>query len=594
MSLFERYKATPSSVLEQRTAALTSVQQLAGIRDQVSEQHRKAISGIFGILLGSVQATFDPAYQQSDRLSRLKLVASASLLDWAASITHYNDGIDGLNDRWERASASSFYVGADEYFMHGAGLTGEQRQHRFDTAVSNAKAALLAQLKREKHQLDGKLDENANEAKATLTKDPSDETLQSLFQAGLLPLQIGMLFPSIDLTKVDITKLIDNLKENGLLPAATDTRNIANLWNIISAGVNDPDAFQDQYAELRNGLGAASPEGLAFIFSLMTPDQIKTFDQRLSDGVDGLDDSQFYRLDIYSPILAKLPPDLVMKVVGSVPNLNPGFDHTDGFLDGHAPQRPGGTDGWHWGDPGDSPLFAADTDGDPANDYLNIQQGSLGDCWMITNMIAATQKNPGFPTDRVSENPNGTVSVVVYDHQGVAHQITVTRQIVLDENGDGVMAHSSDGSTWPTYYEKALALAYGDDDGGAPDGHEDDDRYDREDNGNYAGLEWDWAKNAAPYVSQYGGDEIDTDYDDVHHAFVDENQPVMVATKSDDDGLPDDLKDSYHTRHVYYVKGFEDGRIVLGNPWGPGYPDVKATPDEFEDWFDSASTIDRP
>ncbi|HEY7043563.1 MAG TPA: hypothetical protein VH419_07845 [Nocardioidaceae bacterium] len=591
MSLFEHYKATPASVLGQREAALSSVQQLTGIRDDVRRQHEKAMGGILGSLLGAVATTFDPAYQDAEQMARLKLISSASLLEWASDITHYDTAIDGLNERWERASATSFGVDADQYWMHGADIPAAERQRRFDTAVSNARAALLAQLRREKQTLDAGLDDHADEAKAILNKDPSDTTLQSLFQAGLFPLQISLLFPSIDIGKVDIAKLIDNLKEHGLLPSSTDTRNIANLWRIISDGADDPDAFQDAYPELRNGLAAASPDGLAFIFSLLTPDQIRRFDQRLTHGVDGLDDSQFYRLDIYAPILSKLPPDLVTKLVGSVATLNPGFDHTDGYLDGNAPQRSDGTDGWHWGDP-TGPLFADDDDGDPTNDYLNIQQGGLGDCWMITNMIASTLKNPSFPTDHVAANPNGTITVTLYDHQGVAHQVTVTNQIVLDGNGHSALAHSSDGSTWATYYEKAMALAYGDDDGGAPDGHGGDDTYDRVDNGNYAGLEWDYARNAAPYVSDYGGEEIDTNYDTVHHAFVDENHPVMVATKSDDTGLPDDLEDSYHTRHVYYVKGFEDGRIILGNPWGPGYPDVRATPEEFEDWFQQASTID--
>lgn len=590
MTLFDHYKATPAEILGSRSDALSDVTRLAAVKDDIREQHRAAHGFVLGLLLAPLETTFDPAYRKVDSISRLRLVSSASLLQWASSVTTYNHQIDVLNAQYESAAGSAFGVDADRYFMHGAGVPMETKERQYDEAVASAKAALLARLRAEKRKLDAELDDAADEAKTTLNRDPDDAALQSLFQAGLLPLQIPLLFPSIDVSQVDVGRLLENLKRSGLLPPETDVRNLQEIYRILSSDAGDPDRLREDFPTLRNGLGAASPEGLAALLSLLDPSQLAKFDATLQEALDDYDDEQLLRLDVYSPLLSKLPPELIPKLLDGVPDLEPGFDSTDAYLDGAAPQRLDSTDGWHWGDP-TGPLFAVDDDGDPANDYLKIQQGALGDCWMITNLIAASLKNPSFGREHVQSNPNGTVTVTVYDSAGAAHHVTVTRRIVLDEDGGNALAHSSDGSTWPTYYEKAMALAYGKDEGGAPDDHEGDDRYDREDNGNYAGLEWDWAHNATSYVSSGGGREVDNDYDDVREEF-ESGHPVMVATKSDDEGLPDELKDAYHTRHVYYVKSFEDGHIVLGNPWGPDYPDVRATPDQFEDWFDDASAID--
>ncbi len=602
MTLFEPYKATPDAILAQRTDALGDISKLDGLKSDIRAQHRKAHGSLSGILLAPIETLMDPTYQKVEQISRLRLVSSASLLQWATDVKTYNAGIDKLNAEYEAAAGSSFGVDADEYFMHGAGIPLEQKQHSFNTAVVHAKTALLERLKHEKHKLDGELDDNADEAKTTLNKDPSDETLNELYQGGLLPLQINLLFPSIEVDKVDIATLVANLQRLGMLPPGTSAERIASLYATMTSGSTSPmDVLKEMHGTLGN-LDAASPEELSLLVSLLTPDQIAAWDARLK-AVQSLEnrlpgkDGPWLRLDAFHDILSKVSPDLVMKVVAAVPDLNPGFTHTDGYIEGHAPQRDDPASGWHWGDP-TGPLFGTD-DGDATNNYLNIQQGSFGDCWMITNIIAATQKNPNLPGEHVSENANGTVTVVVYDKDGNPHDVTVTDQVVLDENGQPVGARGENGSTWVTYYEKALALAYTDDDGGAHVDHDGDPDYDRPDNGNYAGLEWDNAENGAPYVTGHDADGVDVEFDDVKDAFVDDGRPVLVSTYSDDD-VPSDPPDGYVTQHQFYVKevidveGDDNDKIVLGNPWGGDAQDVTVTRDQFEDFFQSGKKLEMP
>lgn len=505
----------------------------------------------------------------------------------------------GSSPASEETAGSSFGVDGDQYFQRGAGIPLAEREGRFDSAVADAKAALVQRLTQEKRKLDAKLDDDAAEAKTMLNKDPGDETLNALYQGGLLPLQINMLFPGIDVSSVDIAELVASLEGLGMLPPGVDAGRIESLYRAMTSEETNPFEALKELQETFGNLDSASPEELSLLLSLLTPAEIAAWDGRLK-GVQDLPlgpDGPWFRLDAYNGILSKVAPELVDKVLGAVPDLNPGFTHTDGYIDGNAPQRDDPASGWHWGDPS-GPLFGSD-DGDPTNNYLNIQQGSFGDCWLITNIIAATQKNPYLAGERVSENENGTVTVVVYDDDGDPHDVTVTDQVVLDENGEPIGARGSNGSTWVTYYERALALAYSDDDGGAHVDHDGDPDYDRPDNGNYAGLEWDNAENGAPYVTGNDVDGVDVEFDDVKEAFVDDDRPVLVSTYSDND-VPNDPPDGYVTQHQFYVKEVIDGdgddndRIVLGNPWGGDAQDVTVTRDQFEDFFQDGKKLEVP
>jgi hypothetical protein len=268
------------------------------------------------------------------------------------------------------------------------------------------------------------------------------------------------------------------------------------------------------------------------------------------------------------------------------PWLKPGFDTTDAFLKGVNPQTGQSAAGLHYGLPTD-PLFTNKDLGD------DIYQGKLGDCWFIASLTATAQTDPDFIREGIKENPNGTVSVRIWDKDGNQRWVTMDKELPLDSNGDPAGAHG-DGSTWPAYYEKAFAIVYEGDDGGAPDGKEGDPAFDKAEQGTYGALEWDYTDKAPPYVTANDSDGIDND--EVAEAFKN-GHPVIVASKSDTDGVPDnwsdDQKGAYVTRHVYYVKEvLPDGRIVLGNPWGDNYAPVTVTQDEFDDMFDSAQQLE--
>jgi hypothetical protein len=301
---------------------------------------------------------------------------------------------------------------------------------------------------------------------------------------------------------------------------------------------------------------------------------------------NGLPDGEFR--DFVSSLVKKAGPSHWATLEAAFPGVQPGFDTTDAWIDGVNPQSGQGAQGMHYGMPTD-PLFKTpgqiDVDG--------IAQGRFGDCWYISSLTATAHANPKFIQDGIKQNPNGTVDVRIWDKDGNLHWVTVTPDLPMDSGGNLLSAHGG-GEVWPAYYEKAFALMYGGDDGGAPDGHENDPRYDRKESGDYGAVEWDFTDKAPPYVTGHDSKSIDNDFDSVKKSFQD-HHPVIVATPSDDDlkkaGLDPAWDQHYVTRHVFYVKGFDaDGKMILGNPWGPG-GDIHITADQYKKYFNSPQEL---
>jgi hypothetical protein len=334
-------------------------------------------------------------------------------------------------------------------------------------------------------------------------------------------------------------------------------------------------------AELDMFLNAAPPEQLAGLKSQMENTEGSGFPWY---GDNGLPIGE--RVDFASSLLAKAAPHNQGKLQTAFPWLQPGFDSTDVYLDKFNAQTGKTTNGMHYGLPSD-PLFTNKPLGQ------DISQGQLGDCWYIASLTATAQRDPDFIRSGIKENPNGTISVRVWDGDGKQRWVTMNRELPLDDQGNPVGAHG-DGSTWSAYYEKAFAIAYEGDTGGAGDDHPGDKRYDKKEKGTYGALEWDYNEKAPPYVTGKDAESIDTDYGAVKEAF-DKGHPIIVGTNSNKDGVPanwtDAQKDAYVTRHVYYVKEVKDGKIVLGNPWGPQSPTVTVTQEEFQKMFNDARSL---
>jgi calpain family cysteine protease len=378
--------------------------------------------------------------------------------------------------------------------------------------------------------------------------------------------------PPPDPKKVsDALKALDEMqnKDTGINGNRDDLRDVAGQLKGLTS------------AELDMFLNAAPPEQLAGLKSQMENTKGGGFPWY---GENGLPIGE--RLDFASSLLAKAAPPNQVKLQTAFPWLQPGFETTDAYLDNYNSQTGKTTNGMHYGLPSD-PLFTSKPLGE------DISQGQFADCWYIASVTATAQRDPDFIRSGIKENPNGTISVRVWDGDGNQRWVTMNRELPLDDKGQPVGAHG-DGSTWAAYYEKAFAIAYEGDDGGTPDTHPGDPKYDQAEQGTYGATEWDMTSKAPPFVTGKNSEGIDTNYDSVKKAF-DDGHPIIVASNSNKDAVPsnwtDPQKNAYVTRHVYFVKEVKDGKVVLGNPWGPSSPTVTVTQDEFEHMFADAQSL---
>ncbi|MGW5127701.1 C2 family cysteine protease [Streptomyces sp. NPDC004069] len=335
-------------------------------------------------------------------------------------------------------------------------------------------------------------------------------------------------------------------------------------------------------AELDALISKASPKDLAFYNALLTDTSDSGWNPFDANGLP-----EDRRRDTLSLMLSKISPENVPRFQAAFPGMQPTFTNTGAYEDGGNNQNGQTNNGIHWETPSD-PLFR---DGVSADD---VNQRQFGDCWYVASLAGLAQKDPKFIQDGIKQNPNGTVSVRVWDKQGNYHWVTMTADLPTDRNGDPIGTYGND-ETWPAYYEKAFAMVYSED--------SDHER-------GYGGIEGDDPKKSAPYLTGKEGQDLttgglwgigehqDKNLQSLKEAF-DSGKVVTVSTP-DDEGLdknhPKEWGNVYHSNHAYYVRGFtSDGKVILGNPWGvSGYPPITVSQEQFNQYFGGAEAFDAP
>ncbi|SNX63202.1 calpain family cysteine protease [Streptomyces sp. TLI_55] len=335
-------------------------------------------------------------------------------------------------------------------------------------------------------------------------------------------------------------------------------------------------------AELDAVVSKASPKDLAFYNQLLT-DTDDSFWNPFDENGLGED----ARRATLSRMLSKISPENFDKFQKAFPGTQPTFTNTGAFEEGGNNQNGQTNNGIHWQTPSD-PLIVEGVSPDDVN------QRQFGDCWYVASLAGLAQKDPKFIEEGIKQNPNGTVSVRVWDKNGNYQWVTMTADLPTDRNGNPISTYGN-GESWPAYYEKAFAMVYSEDG--------DDER-------GYGGIEGDDPKKSAPYLTGREGDDLtsggflgigeheDKSLEGLKKAF-DSGKVVTVSTPADeklDKDHPQEWGNVYHSNHAYYVRGFtDDGKVILGNPWGvSGYPPITVSQEEFNKYFGGAEAFDAP
>jgi len=240
-----------------------------------------------------------------------------------------------------------------------------------------------------------------------------------------------------------------------------------------------------------------------------------------------------------------------------------------------------------------------------AFDRSDVNQGSIGDCWLLASLMALADQNPALLENAISgPKDDGTYDVTLYKKKGVfkktfeAQTINVTSSFVVNKDTGGeYYARGGDvdaeGNTemWVRLIEKAYAKM----------------------KGGYKKINGGFEENALETLtgkehSSHGFNGFlgmgKTSTEDLKAAIIaalDAGKPVTASTKFDFQVKKANKKDGDFGKdndivglHAYSVVSANDTHITLRNPWGraASNDEPELTWEQFRMYFKDYTTED--
>jgi hypothetical protein len=242
----------------------------------------------------------------------------------------------------------------------------------------------------------------------------------------------------------------------------------------------------------------------------------------------------------------------------------------------------------HWGLPfdGRQPLSLY---GDAGPTLDDVEQQDLGDCVPMAGIAAILVQNPDVIRDAIRDNGDGTYTVTfheqrspgyVWDREWRTHEVTVTAEVPLDDDGNPLYADVNDGVLWPAILESAWAQYRG--------------GYHRIDGDNGSGL--------LEALTGHTGSFSYALFDEVAQVLPGSNPRVpsferLVALHEGGYAIiagagrnPGPRVVGSHMQYVLDVDA-EAGTVTIGNPWGTDTTPRVFTYDEFANGFSMVSSV---
>ncbi|WP_164020207.1 C2 family cysteine protease [Pyxidicoccus trucidator] len=237
-----------------------------------------------------------------------------------------------------------------------------------------------------------------------------------------------------------------------------------------------------------------------------------------------------------------------------------------------------------------SSLFEAGADGTKAH-WNDVQQGQIGDCYLMTSMGAIARANPAALENMIKgPDKEGAYTVTFHEKDWLGRDktvdIKVSPEMLLDKNKNPIYAgtpqDNGKAELWPAVIEKAYAQW----------------------KGGYKDIVSGNSSDAMEAIT--GKDSSSFNPDKATLADLDKRlkagEALTAGTHDDIKFLGIDFKDGTDgaaykdgrlvADHEYFITGVDTkaGTVTLRNPWGAGTPDVVLTEKEFRESFQYANS----
>jgi hypothetical protein len=182
--------------------------------------------------------------------------------------------------------------------------------------------------------------------------------------------------------------------------------------------------------------------------------------------------------------------------------------------------------------------------------YQDVQQGRVGDCWLMASLAEVAYRNPGAIRDMFIDNGDGTYTMRLYNG-GTADYVTVDKYLPENPSGATVYEHPR-GNLWVALAEKAYAEENAT--GWVGSSHKGVDSYQALDGGYPQ-----WALSAITGQAPVASGDVNADA--VMNAWLQGKYVVLCTGDSPDSSLvvPD---------HCYALVNYASSQFTLYNPWG--------------------------
>ena len=284
------------------------------------------------------------------------------------------------------------------------------------------------------------------------------------------------------------------------------------------------------------------------------------------------------RREFLEAIADRASPATLARLARFTDELQPTFDDVGGDDAANSPDSP--VADAYYGTVPHELFIAGGDDGGQAIHPNDVDQGAIGDCWLMTGLIATAQEHPELIEDMIRANPNGTYTVTFRDGDDPV-EVTVTPDIPLGDDGRPIFAEhpaagtdmaGADHELWPMIIEKAYARYAGD----------------------YDEIEGGHAEDALEDITGVPSERHEMDdlsLDEL--AEVRENGgAIVLSSLGDDDATERYENGELVPNHAYYVTDVDPdaGTVTIRNPWGYQYDPITLSYDDFQENFDRVGT----